>query len=98
LFYVFTGLGLVKRAFEISKRATRLSDIRTLYAGELYGWMLTREDNYQTARHWYNVFDAAARDNLDRHPMTIDGLESRRTIWDRLSLFERAISAARKVS
>jgi len=99
VYFISEGLTLVKQAFETFKLATRLSDVRTLYAGELYGRMLVYEENYlMTARHWYNVFDAAESDNFARHPMTIDGLESRREIWDRLSLFERAISVARKVS
>lgn len=94
---VILGLGLVKQAFDMQKQSTRLYEVKTLYAGELYCWMLIREDNQQTARHWYNLFDAAVNDKLDRHPMTIDGLDSRRTIWEKLSLFERATGAAAKV-
>jgi len=43
----------------------------------------------------YNLSDGVVRDKLQGHPLTIDGLTSRRAIWDRLSLFERATAAAR---
>jgi len=43
----------------------------------------------------YNLSDGVIRDKLQGHPLTVDGLNCRRAIWDRLSLFERATAAAR---
>lgn len=39
--------------------------------------------------------DAVVHGQLLGHPMVIDGLDSRRAVWDRLSLFDRATATAR---
>ncbi|ELU11959.1 hypothetical protein CAPTEDRAFT_216763 [Capitella teleta] len=88
----------VKKALDIYKRVNGMKNLETLYAYELYGYMLTNTDNFQTARHFYNVSDFVARELLDEHPQLISGFDSRRAIWDKLSLFARATDVAKKAA
>lgn len=88
----------VKKALDLYKQAHGMKHLHTLYTYELYGWMLTSTGNFQTARHFYNVSDFVVRELLDEHPQLIAGYDSRRAIWDKLSLFARATEIARKAA
>lgn len=88
----------VKKALDTYKKVHGMRHLETLYAYELYGWMLTNTENYQSARHFYNVSDFVARELLDEHPQLIAGYDSRRAIWDKLSLFARATDVAKKAA
>ena len=85
-----------KRALDIFKTTMGIHSVLTLYANELYGWMLMQRESYQTARHYYNVSDFMVTELLDKHPEMLDGYDCRRTIWDGLFLFQRATDAAKK--
>lgn len=91
------ALMLAKRAVDLFQELTGPLDIRTLYACELYGWMLTSAGHLQTARHVYNIADEAAA-VVDGHPQMLAGYGCRRLIWDELGLFERAKQMAVKAN
>ena len=90
------ALVLAKRALDLYKQSTGLRNVRTLYANELYSWMLMKKESFQTARHYYNISDFVVKESLDEHPRLLEGYDCRRAIWDHVCLFARAIEMARK--
>lgn len=94
-----SSLLLAKRAVDLYRVGVGLYDVRTVYACELYGEMLTATNCLQTALNVFNVSDdGVAEMGLDGHPQLVVGYGCRRLIWDELGLFERAKQMARVAS
>ncbi len=89
---------LVKTALDIYKIVMGSRHLQTLFTNELYAWMLTSRGNHQSARHFYNISDLFLKEQIDDHPLFVEGYDCRRAIWDSLSLFQRAIDMSKKAA
>lgn len=91
------ALMLLKRAQEVTHATKGVRHLKTLIANEFYAALLTQTENFQMARHYYNISDMALR-QLQEHPFFLPGFECRRIIWDKLNLFQRSTDMSLKSS
>jgi len=93
-----TGMAMVKKSMDILKLSMELQNSLTLFAYEYYAAMHKEKGSLMRARHYYNVIDFALGPVTDQIPFMQQGYNNRRSIWEKMGLYQWAADAARKAA